>query len=229
MMSPRKTPSAERSPGPGRPKDPAKRAAILESATRMFTAQGFDGVSMDEIAADAGVSKLTVYSHFDDKETLFAAAVKSHCEQGLPSALFQPAPDVPIRERLLSIGRAFYAMVTAPEAIAGHRMLCTPQLANTPLSRMFWDAGPRRVQEDFAELLRRRIDAGELEIDEVPRAAAQFFVLLKGEPHAQMVFGCGACSNGDDADTHVVASVDLFLRAYGAAPVREALVRRQSR
>lgn len=228
-MSPRKTVSADRSPGPGRPKDPAKRAAILESATRMFTAHGFDGVSMDEIAADAGVSKLTVYSHFDDKETLFAAAVKSHCEQGLPPALFQPAPDLPVRERLLSIARAFYAMVTAPEAIAGHRMLCTPQLANTALSRMFWDAGPRRVQDDLAALLRRRVETGELEIDDVPRAAAQFFVLLKGEPHARMVFGCDACAERDDAETHLAASVDLFLRAYGTARVRDGLVRQPSR
>nr|WP_189455904.1 TetR/AcrR family transcriptional regulator [Lysobacter bugurensis] len=228
-MSPRKTPSSERSPGPGRPKDPAKRAAILESATRMFTAHGFDGVSMDEIAADAGVSKLTVYSHFTDKETLFAAAVKSHCEQGLPSALFESTPDVPVRERLLSIARAFYSMVTAPEAIAGHRMLCTPQLANTPLSRMFWDAGPRRVQEEFAALLRRRIATGDLDIDDVPRAASQFFSLLKGEPHARMVFGCCGAPGDTDVEAHIVASVDLFVRAYGTAAVRDALVRRQSR
>lgn len=221
MMAPRKSASDERSPGPGRPKDPAKRAAILDSATRMFTAHGFDGVSMDEIAADAGVSKLTVYSHFVDKETLFAAAVKSHCEQGLPSALFQSEPDVPVRERLLSIARAFFAMVTTPEAIAGHRMLCTPQLANTPLSRMFWDAGPRRVQDELATLLQRRVEWGELEIDDVPRAAAQFFVLVKGEPHARRVFGCDACGERDDAEAHLAASVDLFLRAYGTAPARD--------
>ena len=224
MMVPRKTDSThrpsspgrtdpERSGGPGRPKDLAKRAAILDAAKRMFVQHGFEGVSMDQIAADAGVSKLTVYSHFGDKEALFAAAVKSHCEQSLPSALFEPAPEVPLRERLMAIARAFYAMITSPEAIAGHRMLCTPQLANTPLSQMFWDAGPRRVQVGLASLLQRRIEAGELEIPDVPRAAAQFFTLLKGEPHAQMVFGC--CPNGAvDAESHLAASVDLFLRAY---------------
>lgn len=216
MMVPRKTAlpdAADRTGGPGRPKDLAKRAAILDAAKRMFVQHGFDGVSMDQIAAEAGVSKLTVYSHFGDKEALFAAAVKSHCEQGLPSTLFDPAPEVPLRERLMTIARAFYAMITSPESIAGHRMLCTPQLASTPLSQMFWDAGPRRVQEGLAALLQRRIDAGELEIPDVPRAAAQFFTLVKGEPHAQMVFGC--CPAGiDEADAHLAASVELFLRAY---------------
>ena len=62
--------------GPGRPKDPAKRKAILEAAETLFLRNGYDGSSMDAIAAEAGVSKLTVYSHFTDKETLFAFAVK---------------------------------------------------------------------------------------------------------------------------------------------------------
>ena len=40
---------------PGRPKDLGKGAAILEAAKRLFTSQGFDGTSMDQIAAEAGV------------------------------------------------------------------------------------------------------------------------------------------------------------------------------
>src|SRR5678815_6014191 len=81
---------------PGRPKDLGKGAAILEAAKRMFTVHGFDGVSMDQIAAEAGVSKLTVYSHFGDKETLFAAAAKAYCDQQLPSSLFEARPEVPL-------------------------------------------------------------------------------------------------------------------------------------
>lgn len=206
--------------GPGRPKDLGKRAAILDAAKRMFTAQGYDGVSMDQIAAEAGVSKLTVYSHFGDKEALFAAAVKAHCEAGLPDSLFEVAAEVPLRERLLQIGRAFYAMVSGPEAIAGHRILCTPQITTSSLPRLFWEAGPKRMQLAFAALLERRIAAGELVIDDVPRAAAQFFTLLKGEPHAQLVFGCCDRPDAKAVEAHLVASVDLFLRGYAAPPMR---------
>ena len=200
--------------GPGRPKDLGKRAAILESAKQMFTQHGFEGASMDQIAAVAGVSKLTVYSHFGDKEALFAAAVKSHCEQQLPSSLFEPMPQVPLLERLLTIGHAFFAMVCAPTAVAGHRMLCTPQLSGSPLPMLFWEAGPKRVQSEFAALLERRIAAGELDIADVPRAASQFFTLLKGEPHARLVFGCGDPDAVVDTDAHVAATVELFTRAY---------------
>ena len=68
-----------KSAGPGRPKDLEKRASILQAAKRLFTTQGFEGTSMDAIASAAGVSKLTVYSHFQDKERLFAAAVECVC------------------------------------------------------------------------------------------------------------------------------------------------------
>ncbi|HOV96406.1 MAG TPA: helix-turn-helix domain-containing protein, partial [Thermomonas sp.] len=129
---------------PGRPKDMAKRAAILEAASKLFVQHGFSGVSMDQIAAEAGVSKLTVYSHFGDKDGLFIAAVRAHCEQGMPTNLFEPDPNQPLRERLTTIAHAFLAMVMAPEAIAGHRVLCSPQVADSSLSTMIWDAGPKR-------------------------------------------------------------------------------------
>ena len=205
-------------PAPGRPKDLGKRAAILDAAKRMFTVHGYDRVSMDQIAAEAGVSKLTVYSHFGDKEALFAEAVKAHCETQLPDSLFDIPAGTPLRAALLQIGRAFYAMISAPEAVAGHRILCTPHIADSPLPKMFWEAGPKRVQDAFAALLERRARAGELAIDDVPRAASQFFTLLKGEPHARLVFGCCDAPDPQAIDEHLVASVDMFLRAYAARP-----------
>lgn len=203
--------------GPGRPKDLGKRAAILDAAKRLFTQQGFEGVSMDAIATEAGVSKLTVYSHFGDKDALFAEAVKLHCEQGMPTALLEERPTQPVRQRLTEIATAFYAMISAPEAVAGHRILCSPQVMDTPLPQLFWEAGPRRVQEGLRALLDRRVAAGDLDIHDTALAASQFFTLLKGEPHARLVFGCG-CSGEPHmtAEAHVDACIDMFLRAYGA-------------
>ncbi|MBN8717510.1 TetR/AcrR family transcriptional regulator [Thermomonas sp.] len=199
---------------PGRPKDLAKRAAILEAAKRMFVQHGFDRVSMDQVAAEAGVSKLTVYSHFGDKDSLFAEAVRAHCEQNLPQRLFEAAPDAPLRERLLAIGQAFFAMIMAPEAVAGHRILCSPQVAARGMAGMFWEAGPERVKAAFRNLLEDRIARGELEIDDPARAAGHFFALLKGDPHAQAVLGCQSDDCLQAAQAHVASVVDLFLRAY---------------
>lgn len=218
MAAPRSRPAsaapADRAAGPGRPKDPAKRDAILDAAKRLFVQLGFEAVSMDQIASEAGVSKLTVYSHFGDKEALFGAAVESHCASGMPSSLLEDRPQVPVRARLMEIATAFYAMISAPEAVAGHRILCSPQLVNTPLPQLFWESGPRRVQEGFTALLDARVAAGELDIPDTALAASQYFTLLKGEPHARLVFGCGCSDLELSPDVHVAACVDMFLRAY---------------
>lgn len=53
-----------------------KTAAILDGAMRVFLEQGYAGTTMDRIAAESGVSKPTVYSHFHDKEGLFNALME---------------------------------------------------------------------------------------------------------------------------------------------------------
>ncbi|WP_219499138.1 TetR/AcrR family transcriptional regulator [Nonomuraea ceibae] len=53
--------------------DQEKRAAIISAARELFARQGVDSVSMDAVAARAGVSKRTVYDYFGDKNRLFLA------------------------------------------------------------------------------------------------------------------------------------------------------------
>ena len=215
MIPPVSPPSPEtKAAGPGRPKDPGKRAAILDAAKRLFVSQGFERVSMDQIATEAGVSKLTVYSHFGDKNGLLSAVVQAHCEREMPIELFEPAPDQPLRERLLEIAGAFFAMINCPETIAGHRMLCAPQSLSPDLPRSFWEAGPARIQRGLSELLARRSEAGELAIEDAGVAARHFFALLKGEPHARLMIGYPVDMDAAATERHLSSVVDLFLRAH---------------
>ena len=220
MTSARPTTPAPKPPSPGRPKDLGKRAAILDAAKRMFTAHGFERVSMDQIAAEAGVSKLTVYSHFGDKETLFSAAISAKCEEQLANGLFGVDPKSSLREQLLGIGRAFIALINSEEALAIHRVVTT-QPPPAKLGQLFWDAGPRRVQEAFEAFLRDEIAAGALDVPDVHRAASQFFCLLKGEAHMLLLCGCIDAIDAAESEAHVQATVDTFLRAYQAAPARK--------
>ena len=214
------SPESPRPAGPGRPKDLGKRAAILEAAKRLFLVQGFTGVSMDQIAAEAGVSKLTVYSHFGDKDALFAEAVRAHCVQQLPDSLFEAADAAPLREGLLQIARAFFAMLSGPEALAGHRIMCTPQVVESGMPQQAWEVGPQRAIDMVADVLRHHVDAGELDIDDLPRAASQFLCLVKGDLHQRVVFGCAPSPPAHEAEAQLEGAVAMFLRAYGAARTR---------
>lgn len=213
--SPLRQKPSPRLSGPGRPKDLAKRDAILEAAKRLFAGDGYAGVSMDQIAAEAGVSKLTVYSHFGDKEALFAAAVRAKCEEMLPDDLFAQELKGPLRTQLKAIASGFFALISSDEAISTHRMMITPGNADDPLRKLFWEAGPQRTHQAFGAFLQSRVEAGELDIADVQRASEQFFALIKGELHGRMM--CGLCARParNDVNAHLDASVDLFLRAYG--------------
>jgi len=201
--------------GPGRPKDLEKRAAILDAAKRLFPAHGLDGVSMDAIAAEAGVSKLTVYSHFSDKDTLFREAVKARCEEQLPHAFFEwAAGSMAIRDRLLTIARAFHELVTNDETVTMYRMMAAQAPANSKLAALFFEAGPQRILSEFEVLLEQANAAGSLKIDSAADAAGHFFCLVKGLCHMRMLIGVCEAPNRKQAEVHIGKVVDLFLRAY---------------
>lgn len=211
-------PNRPRPNAPGRPKDPGKRAVILAAAKALFPTRGFERTSMDAIARAAGVSKLTVYSHFQDKDALFVEAVQERCDELLPSGLFLPRVEGSPREQLTAIAQAFFRMVTSPDAMAMQRMLAVQLPAGSHLPQLFWDAAPRRVCDALAGFLRGQHDAGRLHVPDPALAASQFFCLLKGEYHARLSCGYPLQWSAADVDHHVDATVDLFLRAH--SPLR---------
>jgi len=200
--------------GPGRPKDLDKRAAVLDSAKRLFAQRGYDGVSMEAIAAEAGVSKLTVYSHFTDKDTLFQAAVRSKCEESLPESVFDVSARGDVRARLRAIAQGFHQLVMSAESLGLHRMLIAQGAQNPKLVELFYESGPRRVINAFQAFLQSAKESGELDIPDPSRAASHFFCLLKGEGHMLQLLGCPLCVPTCDPQQHIDSVLELFLRAY---------------
>lgn len=202
------------SSGPGRPKDLAKRQAILEAAKSLFLSLGYASTSMDAVAAAAGVSKLTVYSHFTDKQTLFCSAVMATCQLQLPDQLFEYPEHAPIEEVLLTIARGFQALISSDEAVKLTRLIMTQGNCDPSFGEYFYEAGPKRVLAGMEALLRRAHERGLLRIDNPLRAAEHFFCLVKGAPDYRLLLGCAAPLEGDEAEAHVRDVVGVFSRAY---------------
>jgi AcrR family transcriptional regulator len=53
-----------------------RRTQLVDAATRLFTDRGFDAVSMEEIAAEAGMARSTAYIHFPNRESLIDACLE---------------------------------------------------------------------------------------------------------------------------------------------------------
>jgi len=200
--------------GPGRPKDLAKRKAILDAAKTLFVTKGYASTSMDAVAAEAGVSKLTVYSHFTDKETLFSAAVVAKCEEQLPPLFFELPEGVSVQTVLLNIARGFHQLINSVESVNLHRLMMTLGVQDPRLSQIFFEAGPQRMVQGMERLLTRIDQTGALRIDNPHNAAEHFFCLLKGAGNFRLLYGCGEPPVGEAAESHVREVVGLFMRAY---------------
>ncbi|MEM8856585.1 MAG: TetR/AcrR family transcriptional regulator [Pseudomonadota bacterium] len=69
---------ASATPRPVRERDAERtRAAILAAATKEFTANGFGGASVNEVAARASINKRMIYHYFGNKEGLFLAVLEA--------------------------------------------------------------------------------------------------------------------------------------------------------
>jgi TetR/AcrR family transcriptional repressor of mexJK operon len=201
-------------PARGRPKDPDKRAAIMAAAKQLFSKHGLDGVSMDALADRAGVSKLTLYSHFKSKDELFQTAVAQKCQEHTPPDFFDAGSPMPLRERLRTIGRGFAGLVMSPEALNLYRMMAAHAGHGSKLGRLFFEAGPEKNLDRFSALLRHAHAAGELKVPDPRRAAGHFFCLLQGVPHMRVIVGETKAIPPRELRAHVDDVVNLFLRAY---------------
>jgi TetR/AcrR family transcriptional repressor of mexJK operon len=203
--------------GPGRPKDLAKRQAILDAAKNLFVRNGYASTSMDAVAAEAGVSKLTVYSHFTDKETLFSAAVVARCEEQMPELFVDLPRNAPVEKVLLGIARGFQTLINSPESLELHRLMIALGSQDAKLSRVFFEAGPQRILQEMERFLTRINDTEGLHFDSPARAAEHFLSLVKGACNFRLLIGCGELPDDKVAERHVQEVVGLFLRAYRTA------------
>lgn len=192
-----------------------KRAAILAAASQLFLELGFERATVDRIAAAAGVSKLTVYSHFADKEGLFVALIACKCDEHFEAGEFVDLAPLGVREALRRIAGAFLKLMFHPDVIAMHRVLMSSASAATHMNQLFWDAGPAPTLAALARLLERFDADGALRIADPARAADQFFAMLKGAEHLRTVLGVGEIPAGAELDELAEDTVSMFMRAYG--------------
>ncbi|MBP2322188.1 AcrR family transcriptional regulator [Kibdelosporangium banguiense] len=100
--------------GAGPPKERAdaarNRQKILDAAARLFERHGVAGVSMDQIAAEAGVGKGTLFRRFGDKSGLAVALLddrERELQQGVLSGPAPLGPDAPAGARLVAFVEAY--------------------------------------------------------------------------------------------------------------------------
>ncbi|MFE0170832.1 TetR/AcrR family transcriptional regulator [Streptomyces sp. NPDC059002] len=194
-----------------------KREAIVEAARTLFLRDGF-GIGMDAIAAEAGVSKVTVYNHFGSKEALFTAVIAGALDEPLAASSSVAALDGLIeaddlRTAFLDAARAWVDAVRTDQDMNALRQLVAREIHRFPSLGKAWEQhGPESHHPAVAGALRELAERGRLSVPDVEAAVIQLYSLLVF-PH--LVFGSYGTDISDDlTERLIVAGVDMFLGCY---------------
>ena len=142
----------------GRPRSPARAKAILEATLDLLTDVGYGGLTMEGVAARAGVAKTTVYRRWPSKPALVVAAAEE-----LAANIRRPDTGT-VREDLIALIRDIIIVFT--ETVAGRivRGLLSDMAENPDLAEAIGEfLGTRR--KIMFEILQRGISRGELRPD----------------------------------------------------------------
>jgi TetR/AcrR family transcriptional repressor of mexJK operon len=199
-----------------------KHRVIALAATTVFIERGYEGASMDEVAARAGVSKQTIYKHFADKERLFAEIILATTDQvdqviALVSDALAETRD--LQGDLRQLGRRFLATLMDPQLLQLRRLVIANADRMPTLGRSWYEQGFERVLATLAACFERLARQNLLLVDD-PRVAANHFVgMLLWIPINEAMFTGDDRPHGEAAlNRFADAAVRAFLRAYGLAP-----------
>ena len=205
----------------GKPEN-RKFRLILETARRLFLHQGFDASSMDLVARAAGVSKATLYVHFENKEALLLALVEDECRRlAPPSRLWEPEPGpLDVKRTLLAIARKFTSHFLDNRGLAFHRLMTAEASRFPKISRAFYEAVPVRLYAEVAAFLAAAVAEGRLVIPDIQLAVTQFLSLVRGDLMLYWSLGVRQVSK-QEYDALIESGVAVFLAAYGRRPGRD--------
>ncbi|HET7234680.1 MAG TPA: TetR/AcrR family transcriptional regulator [Longimicrobium sp.] len=188
---------------PGRPRSEEAHGAILSAAIDLIREVGYDAVTMEGIAARAGVGKATLYRRWKEKETLVIEALGR-----IIRAI--PVPDTgSARGDLMAMMRVALGMYGDP---ASHVLLSglVAAMARSPAIAHAMRAGfDRAWRQALGQVLRRAIDRGELRADTEVEMATD---VISGPFFYRYLM-----SGGPVDERSARELVEVALRAFGAS------------
>jgi TetR/AcrR family transcriptional regulator len=153
-----------------------RRAAVLETACRVFSRGTYHGTTTAEIARAAGVSEPILYRHFPSKRDLYLACIgetwertRGRWEQALAN---EPDPAL----WLGAMGRAFHGWKEQRAVVSNLWLQALAEASEDPKIRLYVRGHLRKVHAFVADVVRRSQAAGGIHPDRDPNAEAWIFI-----------------------------------------------------
>ena len=146
-----------------------RRAAILAASLEEFTARGFEGARLDDVARRAGVAKGTIYLYFRDKESLFQELIRTMLTPLVGTIEAMGQADVPLPVLADRIVDLFVSQVYETRRKDVVRLMISEGRRFPKLAEFYYREVLSRIIAAVRALLRRAAARGE-----VPEGLADF-------------------------------------------------------
>ncbi len=199
-------------PGPGRPRRDQveqRNAELLDRALDLFLERGFERTTIDAIAASVGMAKRTVYARYEDKATLFKAALQRAIEEMVvPVEQLRAAECEGVEACLLAIAKILVDNLMSPAALRLMRITNSESYRMPEIGAYTYERGTRLTIDYLADLFVRlkRRQGGNMSDAE---ATAEVFLNLLGGSARNMAWGMELGS--DDIERYTRHRVGLFI------------------
>lgn len=148
--------------GPGRPRDPEADRAILQATIELLGEEGYEGLSIEGVAARAGVGKTTVYRRWPSKEPLVVDAIK-RCKS--PEDPAPPRADESTRDALFRVLSHFTRAIVLSESGRMMAGLVVEMSHNPGLAQAVRTGILEHCRSFVFAILKRGIELGEIRQD----------------------------------------------------------------
>jgi TetR/AcrR family transcriptional regulator, mexJK operon transcriptional repressor len=196
-----------------------KGEAIAQAALRLFMRDGYERTSVDAIAAEAGVSKRTIYNRYGDKENLFLSVLRD--TYGSMMGTFRDITEkhfgdvTDVQQDLTAFAlEVAHTMTTAPDRIALVRLILTEAPFFPPLIRA--ERGPATMHGAITGSMARLAEEGHLAITDPGEAAEHLIALTINQINSRTMFGVVPISDAE-IERVITGGVAAFVRAYRPA------------
>src|SRR5438270_5626503 len=146
-----------------------RRAAILAAALEEFTARGFEGARLDDVAKRAGIGKGTIDLYFADKETLFQELVRSMVHPVLGMLDKMRVVEIPARMLVETLLTTFVREIYGTRRKDIIRLILNEGPRFPAIAEFYYREVIARVLAIVRPIMRRAAERGELPSDALAR------------------------------------------------------------
>lgn len=197
----------------GRPRSSERMQRVLDAASSQFLEFGFDKTSMESVAQEAGVSKVTLYTYYPSKDDLFSAVVSMLSDKVAGMTMSDDLDPSKPRDALMRLGTQFLMLMRDRQVVAQQRVLFSVAGKQETVCRAFYEQGPARIIGGVARYLEAAHQVRALHVEQSFIAADHFLSMLLGAANFKVLLGL----EYDDHEAelmHINSCVDTFLKAF---------------